>query len=37
MFLKKCSYKQGVPGLQAFAFYVVTVNDEHKKLGSKKV
>ena len=24
-------FKQGVQGLQAFAFYVLTVNDEHTK------
>ena len=36
MFLKKCSYKQGVPGLQAFTFYVVTVNDEHTKARFKR-
>ena len=26
-----CKYKQEVQGLQAFAFSVVTVNDEHRK------
>ena len=25
------SFQQGVQGLQAFAFYVITVNDEHTK------
>ena len=31
---KKC--KQGVQGLQAFAFCVVNVNDEIQDLGSKE-
>ena len=27
----KFKFKQGVQGLQAFAFWIVKVNDEHKK------
>ena len=30
-----CKYKQEVQGLQAFAFSVVTVNDEYRKPGFK--
>ena len=33
--LMKVNIKQEVQGLQAFAFSVVTVNDEHKKPGFK--
>ena len=34
--LVECPIKPEVQGLQAFAFFVVTVNDEHTNLGSKK-
>ena len=34
--LVECPIKPEVQGLQAFAFFVVTVNDEHTNLGSKE-
>ena len=34
--LVECPIKPEVQGLQALAFFVVTVNDEHTNLGSKE-